>query len=66
MPRVGRGEERRGIVSVEFEALWDALAQYVENTADVEDDLNERERAKLETARAMLERMDAAVQALAG
>jgi len=53
-------------VSVAFEALWDALAQYVQNTEDVEDDLDARGRAKLNAARAMLERMDAAVIATAG
>lgn len=52
-------------MTVDFEALWEALSQYVENTADVEDDLDERGRAKLNAARAMLARMDAAVAALA-
>lgn len=48
-----------------FAALWEALAQYVENTQDVEDDLDARQLARLNAARAMLARMDAAVQAIA-
>ena len=50
-----------------------SVAQYVENTGDIEDELREstnprdaRELAKLTAARAMLERMDAAVIATAG
>lgn len=53
-------------MSAAFEALWDALAQYVQNTEDIEESLNERELAKLNAARVMLERMDAAVIATAG
>jgi hypothetical protein len=48
-------------MSVEFEALWEALAQYVQNTENVEEDLNPRQLAMLEAARKMLTRMDAAV-----
>jgi hypothetical protein len=60
-------------VSVVFEALWDALCQYVENTGMIEGELREstnprdaRELSKLAAARAMLGRMDAAVIATAG
>lgn len=52
-------------MSAAFEALWDALAQYVLNTEDVEDELDEREAAKLQAARAMLERMDLVVASTA-
>lgn len=47
------------VMSVEFEALWDALAQYVQNTEEIEESLNDRELAKLNAARVMLQRMDA-------
>lgn len=47
-------------MNAEFEALWDALAQYVENTEAIEEALDERGRAKLDAARGMLERMDRA------
>ncbi len=53
-------------MSAAFEALWDALAQYVENTEAVEESLDERGLAKLNAARAMLSRMDAAVASTAG
>lgn len=55
---------------VQFFALWDALAQFVENTADIEDELkeepseeNERTLAKLEAARKFLEQMDGVAMA---
>lgn len=48
-------------MSARFEALWEALAQYVQNTEDVEGELDERGLAMLGEARAMLEEMDRAV-----
>lgn len=60
-------------MSIDFEALWDALAQYVQNAEMIEDELAEdgepeslHELAKLAAARRMLEKMDAAVIATAG
>lgn len=59
-------------MSVEFEALWDALAQYVQNAEDIEEELDPsdpthaRELAKLNAARKMLWKMDAADIATAG
>lgn len=61
-----RDRQGAGAVSVEFEVLWDTLAQYVENTESVEELLDARALEKLNAARAMLERMDAAVSATAG
>ena len=48
-------------MDVKFEALWEALAQYVQNTEEIEEDLNPRGKAMLDAAREMLERMDAVV-----
>lgn len=53
-------------MSAAFEALWEALAQYVQNTEDAEESLDERGRAKLDAARRMLEKFDAAVISTAG
>jgi len=39
-------------------AIWDALAQYVQNTEDVEDDLTAKGRDELNEARKLLEWVD--------
>lgn len=49
-------------MSDDFEALWEALAQYIDNASD---DPSEREMRLLSAAERMLEKMDAQVCALA-
>lgn len=48
-----------------FDALLDALAQYVENTENVTHDLSWSEEDKLNEARRMLDKLNAYVQKLA-
>lgn len=52
--------------SIEFLAVWDALAQYVENSQEAEalEDLSSGEIAKLRAAESILARFDAAKAAL--
>lgn len=58
-------EAGRVRTAVEFEALCEALEQYVQNTEEIEESLETRPKARLEAARAMQDRCSAFYAALA-